>query len=290
MKKRCAAVVAAAMICTATFGSGTMHVSAEEFKESGTIWVIGDSISSDHGDEDNLTQNERPITGWGNVLQNYLGDKATIQNKARSGRSSRSYTMEPVYKEVNKGVKAGDYVMIQFGHNDENESVKLHTDPTGDSNTEGSFKWYLKTYYIEPNIEAGAKTILCSNVTRYVFEDGKLGESTNAPYAKAMKELAEEYSGQDENVYFIDTYQITRDLYEKLGADGAERLHAMIGLGDAAELDTTHYGPYGAMYMGNVLAKELKALGLECCQDIRSAKAADADAAKAAKSGKFSWR
>ena len=290
MRKQCAAVIAATMFCTAALSAMPTHVSAEEFKESGTIWVIGDSISSDHGDEDNLTQNERPITGWGNVLQNYLGDKATIQNKARSGRSSRSYTMEPVYKEVGRGVKAGDYVMIQFGHNDENESAKLHTDPSGDSNTEGSFKWYVKTYYIEPNIEAGAKTILCSNVTRYVFEDGKLGASTNEPYAKAMKELAEEYSEQGENVYFIDTYQITRDLYEKLGEDGAKKLHAMVGLGDEAELDTTHYGPYGAMYMGNVLAKELKSLGLTCAQDIKSPKIADAKAAKAAKGGKFSWR
>lgn len=290
MKKRCVAVLAVAMVCTSAFGSSVTSVCADEFKESGKIWVIGDSIASDHNDEDNLKENERPITGWGNVLQNYLGDKVTIENKARSGRSSRSYTMEQVYKEVKKGITAGDYVMIQFGHNDEDDSVKLHTDPAGDSETEGSFKWYLKTYYIEPNIEAGARTILCSNVTRYTFENGVLLESTNEPYAKAMKELAEEYKAQGNEVYFIDTYDMTRQLYEQLGETGAEKLHAVIGLGDSAELDKTHYGPYGAMYIGNLMAKELKKLGLECCQNIKSAKIADAAAAKEAKSDRFSWR
>ena len=214
----------------------------------------------------------------------------TIQNKARSGRSSKSYIKESVYKEVEKGIQAGDYMIVQFGHNDEDDSPKLHTDAEGTSDTEESFKWYLKTYYIEPNVEKGVKTILASNVVRYTYENGKMGEQTHEAYAKAMKELAQEYEKQGDNVYFIDTFEITKNLYEQLGEEGASKLHAVLGQQPDTTMDKTHYSPYGAMYIGNIMAKELKNLGLKCCQDAKSAKIADADAAKKAKADKFNWK
>lgn len=288
MNKKFVGAFMAGIMCIGSAGF-TSPVQAEEFKESGTIWVVGDSISSDHNDEDNLTQNAEPITGWGNVLQNYLGDKVTIQNKARSGRSSKSYIKESVYKEVEKGIQAGDYMIVQFGHNDEDDSPKLHTDAEGTSDTEESFKWYLKTYYIEPNVEKGVKTILASNVVRYTYENGKMGEQTHEAYAKAMKELAQEYEKQGDNVYFIDTFEITKNLYEQLGEEKSAKLHAVLGLEPDTTMDKTHYSPYGAMYIGNIMAKELKNLGLKCCQDAKSAKIADADAAKKAKADKFKW-
>ena len=290
MKKLCAFAMTAALCVTAVSASGT-YVLADEFKESGTIYVVGDSISSDHNDEENLKENEQPITGWGNVLQNYLSDDVTIINSARSGRSSQSYTRETVYKDVFvRGISAGDYVIVQFGHNDEKiENNGLYTDPEGDSDTEKSFKWYLKTYYIDPALEKGARVILASSVVRYTFENGEMGEQTHEAYAKAMKELAGEY---DEGVYFIDTFQITKDLYEQLGEDGAKKFHAVLGLEPDTELDKTHYGPYGAMRIAGILAKELKELGIECCQDIKAAKTMDKEAVEAARSSAeaFAWR
>lgn len=283
-------MLAAGLAVTAIFGN-TAAVRADEFKETGKIWLIGDSITSDHNGEDNIRDNKIPITGWGNVLQNYVSDQVTIENKARSGRSSQSYTRENVYREVTKGIQAGDYLVISFGHNDEKADNKgLYTDPAGDSNTEGSFKWYLKTYYIEPVTEKGARVILASNVVRYTFENGKQGEFTNEPYAKAMKELAEEYKGK--NVYFIDTFQITKDLYEQLGAEGAKKMHAILGQDPDTKMDETHYGPYGAMYVAGIMARELKALGLECCQEIKSAKGMDRSAASKARSdsARYGWR
>lgn len=289
MNKKFVGAFMAGIMCIGSAGFAR-PVQAEEFKESGTIWVVGDSISSDHNDEDNLRENEQPITGWGNVLQNYLGDKVTIQNKARSGRSSKSYIQEQVYKEVQKGLKAGDYMIVQFGHNDEDDSPKLHTDAEASSDTEQSFKWYLKTYYIEPNIEKGVKTILASNVVRYTYENGKMGDQTHEAYAEAMKELAQEYEKQGDNVYFIDTFEITKNLYEQLGEEKSAKLHAVLGQEPDTTMDKTHYSPYGAMYVGNIMAKELKNLGLKCCQDAKSAKIADADAAKKAKADKFNWK
>lgn len=295
MKKRSIAfLLAAGLICTSVCGSSkSAPMQAKEFEETGKLWVIGDSISSDHNDEDNLRENKKPITGWGNVLQNFVSDDVIIENNARSGRSSQSYTREKVYKDVKKGVSAGDYVIIQFGHNDEKADNKgLYTDPAGDTQTEGSFKNYLKNYYIDVFMEKGARVILASNVVRYNFDGDQLAEQSHEPYAIAMKELAEECQKADMEVYFIDTYQLTGDLYNELGAEDAKRLHAVLKQDPDTTLDTTHYGPYGAVYAADMVAGELKKLGLECFKDVETANIADSEAEQTARSNaeKFSWR
>lgn len=291
-KKLCAAFLTAGLFCTSVLGNATV-MNADEFKETGKIWIIGDSIASDHNDEDNLKENKIPVTGWGNVLQNMVSDDVTIENKARSGRSSQSYTRERDYKEVKRGVQPGDYVFISFGHNDSKEDNKgLFTDPAGDSATKGSFKNYLKEYYITPFTESGARIILASSVVRLTFDGDKLAEQGHAAYATAMKELAEECKNEGLEVYFIDTHQITTDLYNELGEEKATKLHALLGQDPNTTVDTTHYGPIGAVNMASTIAKELKALGLECMQDIDTAKTTDVDAAAEARSQaeKFSWR
>lgn len=293
MKKRLSAMLlATGLVCTSVLAD-TSVLNADEFKETGKIWVIGDSIASDHNEEDNLTQNKVPLTGWGNVLQNMVSDKVIIENKARSGRSSQSYTREKDYKVVKKGVQPGDYVIISFGHNDEHVDNKgLYTDPAGDSATEGSYKNYLKSYYIEPFTESGAGIVLASSVVRYNFEGDKLGEQTHAAYAAAMKELAEECQSEGLNVKFIDTHQITTDLYNELGAEGAKKLHAVLKQEPETELDTTHYGPYGAVVAADIIGQELKELGIVCCQDVDTANVTHKEAEEQARSNaeKFSWR
>ncbi len=298
MRKFKSRLLAAA--CGIVLGVGALgmtDISAAEFKESKTFWIIGDSIASDHADEDNLTQNKVPITGWGNVLKNFLSSDVTINNVAKSGRSSKSYTTESVYKDTMKKIGEGDYVFVCFGHNDEDESTKLHTDAEGDSATEGSFKWYIKTYYIEPSLEKGASVILASSVVRYTYDDaGNMADQTHAAYAEAMAELADEYANQESDgpqVYFVDTYNITLKEYTNIGMDAAADLHAVLGLDAEATMDTTHYGPYGAVWMASTMAKEFKALGLECCQDATGMQKADTDSDNLAKNraaaDKFSW-
>lgn len=298
MKRRYKSILA--VVCAACIGAtgfyGTASITAraevEGFVESRKIWVIGDSIASKH--DDNSAENEVPITGWGSVLQSFLPEDVTVENEAKSGRSSRSYTMEPVYRNVMKKVAAGDYMIVQFGHNDEKETPR-YTDPNGDSNTEGSYKWYLKTYYIEPCFEKGARVILASSVVRRLFnEDKGFGMQSHEVYAKAMKELAEEYQAQGKAVYFIDTFEITKESYIQLGEEGTKKLHAVIGMGDAMKMDDTHYGPYGAVYMASTIAQQLKALGIPCCQDATDMQAVEKDATtietNRENTHKFDWR
>ena len=264
---------------------------SEDFKESKNIWVIGDSIASEHDIDE---ANEVQITGWGNVLQQMLPEDVTIINKARSGRSSKSYTTEQVYKEVLKGVKEGDYVIIQFGHNDEKEGKKLFTSPEGASTEEGSYKYYLKTKFIEPIYEKGGRVILASSVVRHLFAGNELAEQTHGVYAQAMKELAEECKKEGKEIYFIDTYKVTGDIYKRLGNEETKKLHAILGKGDAAKIDDTHYSPYGAVYMASEIGQQLKELGLSCVQDVQKAWVIEDNAEeiseKRASLNKFDWR
>ncbi len=241
--------------------------SSNGFKESKNIWVIGDSIASDHDIDE---ANEVQITGWGNVLQQIVPDDVTIINKARSGRSSKSYTSEQVYREVMKNIKEGDYVIVQFGHNDEKEAPRF-TDPKGDSASEGSYKFYLKTKFIDPVYEKGGRIILASSVVRHLFDGDKLGEQTHGVYAQAMKELAEECKNDGKEIYFIDTFKLTGDIYSRLGDENTKKLHAVIGKGADAKLDDTHYSPYGAVYMASLIGQQLKELGIPCVKDAEKA-------------------
>ncbi len=226
---------------------------------SGTIWIAGDSIASDHSD--NAEGYARPLVGWGEVIGDYLDD-VEVHNEARSGRSSKSYINEKNYKTIMEGLKEGDVFLIQFGHNDENESVKLHTDPAGATTEEESYKWYLSTYYIEPALEAGAQPVLLTSVARYLDENGKLAEQTHGAYAEAMKELASEYN-RDKGVTIpvIDCHAYTKELYEKDLA-GGEAYHAYQGEEGSGELDTTHYCEFGARNMALHILTEACQLNL----------------------------
>ena len=296
IKKTAAVILAVSLGMTSFMAGGKIYAdeknksSASDFKESKNIWIIGDSIASDHDIDE---ANEVQITGWGNVLQQLVPDDVTVINKARSGRSSKSYTTEQVYREVMKNIKEGDYVIIQFGHNDEKEAPR-YTDPAGDSATEGSYKYYLKTKFIDPIYEKGGRVILASSVVRHLFDGEKLGEQTHGVYAKAMEELAEDCKSDGKEVYFIDTFSLTEGIYNRLGEVATEKLHAVIGKGADAKLDDTHYSPYGAVYMASLIGQQLKELGISCLSDTKKAWLIEDDSDKISKEraalDKFSFR
>lgn len=226
---------------------------------SGVIWIAGDSIASDHSDNAN-NGDSRPLVGWGEVIGSYLD--VQVHNEARSGRSSKSYVNENNnYKTIMKEIKAGDIFFIQFGHNDENSSGKLHTDPNGTSAEEGSYKWYLAEKYINPALEAGAYPVLCTSVARYLVKDGALEEQSHAPYVKAMKELAAEYEAKGIHIPVIDCHEYTKQLYTSNIEEGAS-YHALVkdGTGSGEQLDTTHYCEKGARNLALYIIESCRAM------------------------------
>lgn len=241
---------------------------------SGTIWLAADSIAAYHS-KNGYSQ---PLYGWGELIGNYFKDSVTanfekgvdaaqeekarsegaqvfINNTALSSRSTKSFTKEPNYTSMMQQMSEGDYLLISFGHNDERACVDLYTDPFAGSSDERSFKWYLKTYYINPAIREGAQPVLISPVVRRYFYQGEfVNPQLHTPYADAMKELSEEYAQKGITVYYIDLHHPMLNLYEQLGEQGTAALHGKNG----NLYDHTHLSYEGACWVCEQIVEQIK--------------------------------
>ena len=126
-----------------------------------TLWVVGDSTLSSFDDKYYY-----PRYGYGTKLGCYLNSKVQVNNLALSGRSSLSFTKEENYKELLAGMKAGDFLIIGFGHNDEKTEAGRYTSPIGGRDTEGTFAASLYDNYIKPALDVSCTPILCTPIVR----------------------------------------------------------------------------------------------------------------------------
>lgn len=233
------------------------------FQTSGRIWVAGDSISASHSEEP-LANYAVFVHGWGEMLDRYLTDDVQIFNKSISGQSAKYFTDTANYRDIIHGIGKGDFLLIQFGHNDYKVAGNNHYSlPTS---TEGSYKWYLKNYYIDPALEAGAMPVLCTSVVCCRFDsNGFVSENQNQrKFANAMKELYTEYCEQGIEIGFIDTYSLSLDI---LNADisNAKDYYAVKNDVPATagnphpstSLDHVHYSQKGACTMADVITQNL---------------------------------
>lgn len=232
-----------------------------EDNASGNIWIAGDSIAAEHQNSD---LNRRATLGWGVIFNKYFDtSKVTVHNTALSSRSSKSYTQEPQYEEIMNGMQKGDYLLISFGHNDEFPTVERHTDPYGASTDEGSYKWYLKNYYIDPAIRKGAIPVLISSVVERNFVDGVFHYQFHSVYRDAMKQLVEEYAQQGITIPYVDLHSKMNDLYVQLGDEQSKLLHAVYWYNDEDTIDNTHFTLAGARYATKYILEGFKALNLD---------------------------
>ena len=232
--------------------------------KSTTIFIIGDSTAAD---KQNPQTN--PERGWGMMLQGHFDRHVRVENHAVNGRSSKSFISEGRWDEVLRRLKPGDYVIIQFGHNDEKTDTLRHTEPgtTFDAN--------LRRFARE-TIDRGAHPILMNAVVRRNFfqasdgsaEDEALRNTqyqdeqvnsdtlidTHGAYLLSPRRVAEELG-----VTFIDANRITHDLEQGLGIEGSRLLHMWYRPGEVASIpngrhDNTHYNVYGARLVAGLLA------------------------------------
>lgn len=235
--------------------------SALEAQDAGdeppSIWIMGDSLAAESHGRSYLAGTG---WGWGSMLEEYLLDDVTVRNAAVGGASSSSYLETSSYEMAMKDLHKGDYVIVQFGHNDAWYEDRL-TDPVQSSSVEGSFKNILKNDYIKPILKKGCHVILATSVVANAFdENGELYLMNYYYHAQAMKELARECEEEGLDVTLIDTYDLTAELYYRIGEEQAGKLHA----------DTVHYNAYGAAYAAGLIARKMKKAGLACCQNIRT--------------------
>lgn len=210
-----------------------------------TLWVIGDSTLSSFTDKYYY-----PRYGYGTMLDKYLDDEITVENIALSGRSSKSYTTEPEYQQLLDGMSDGDFLIIGFGHNDQKTEADRYTDANGGINDEGSFANSLYRNYIEPAVKAGCKPILCTPIVRRasdgIWTDQLLhvteaaGGFPGGDYAESIRRL-----GRELNIPVIDMTEITKNRYDRMGADQTMYLHAWTSVSQLS-VDNTHTNIWGA--------------------------------------------
>ena len=235
-----------------------------ELKET-TMYLVGDSTVAEFSDNYYY-----PRYGYGTQIGNYLSEKVTVVNLALSGRSSKSFLTEANYTTLKNNLKAGDILVIGFGHNDEkSDDATRFTDASLPYTNENSFGYHLYEYYIKLAQEIGAIPVLCTPIVRAKSNNDYSGSeghvTASGDYAKAIREL-----GDAVNVDVIDLTVLTRSRYEEIGFDEACYYHAVINgkyatdgvtvVPDFATVDKTHLNIFGAKYIAYLLAKEMAEL------------------------------
>lgn len=215
------------------------------------IYMIGDSTMAEYD------SSRHPLTGWGEMLQSFFNENVTIYNHAQSGKSSKSFRDLGYWKTVQDSLKKGDYVLIQFGHNDEKEYDSTRYTIPG-----GTYNDNLKKYITEAR-DKGAIPILATPIRRRRFD--KIGNliDTHGKYPDAVRKVAEEM-----NVPLIDLQKMTKPLIEKYGVEGSKALFMWVNPGEYSAYpngneDNTHLTELGATEVCKLVVFEIKKLNIE---------------------------
>lgn len=212
-----------------------------------TIFMIGDSTMTN-----TAVIPATPTRGWGQLLPLYFKEEVHIENHAMSGRSSKSFITEGRWKVAIERIKEGDYLIIQFGHNDEkDQDPKRFTAPFGE------FTENLARFVREAR-DKKAFPILVTPVARANFEKNGAFRDTHGDYPKAVRELAKK-----ENIPLLDLEAKTHALYLQLGPERSKSLFGNAEPGDFATLpkghsDSTHFNAAGACRVCDFAVEEMK--------------------------------
>lgn len=197
-----------------------------------------------------------PQTGIGQVFPMYVKEGVFVLNHARNGRSTKSFMEEGRLAAIDKEIGEGDFLFIQFGHNDEKKN-----DPTRYTEP---FSTYIENLekYIHVARRHGANPVLITPIERRHFDENKrLMDSQHTDYAAAMKKTAEK-----NEVPLIDLFTMSRAALEKAGEEESRRWHMFFDAGiyenyPEGKDDNTHLRYEGAMLYAGLVAKGLLTLG-----------------------------
>lgn len=231
------------------------------------IYLAGDSTVADYTLEADFKTKRYPVTGWGQVFQQFVSgsnlaqlkniikaDSALVDDRAKGGRSTRTFFEEGRWREIYESLKKDDIVMIQFGHND-----AAADKPERYVNIPG-YKEYLKLYVNQARAK-GALPILLTPVARnYPWKDGKLS-NVHGDYPQAVKDVAKEL-----NVLMIDLNQLSMDAFAQKGQEYVSAIYFMnLPAGKyvaypEGQKDNTHFQPEGATEVARLIFEAMKGL------------------------------
>ena len=216
-----------------------------------TIYLCGNSTVVD--------QNAEPWASWGQMITRWFGPELAISNHAESGLTARTFIGGGRLDKILTTLKKGDYVFVEFGHNDEKEKRP------------GDGAWYHYTYQLKIFVDQvrakGAYIVFCTPTQRRAFnDDQKTIRNTHGDFPAAMLSVAER-----EQVPVIDLNGMTKTLFESLGFEDSKRalVHYPAELYGRKLEDNTHFNPFGAYEVAKCVVMGMKQLQLPIVTYLR---------------------
>lgn len=236
-----------------------------------TIYLIGDSTMADYANDyepgKDYMKTRYPVTGWGQVFQSFFtradleplhrllkADSVKVDDRARGGRSTRTFFQEGRWRSVYESLKPGDLVIMQFGHNDAAvDKTERYVDLEG-------YKEFLRLYVSQSRDKGAIPVILTPVARNYPWQDGHL-QNVHGEYPAAAKAVADELK-----TCFIDLNQLSMDSFSALGQDYVSAHYFMnldSGIYEAypeGQRDNTHFQPEGARAVAALVYEAMKTL------------------------------
>jgi len=216
-----------------------------------TIYTIGDSTMANK-----INPEENPERGWAQMLPQFFNKEVIIDNRAVNGRSTKSFIDEKRWDSVHKMLKKGDYVFIQFGHNDQKENdSKRYTNP------HTAYRYNL-TRFVKETLAKGANPMLFSSIARRNFNENGVLTDTHGAYPLEVRLVAKEF-----NIPFIDLQYLSEQLEESYGPEKSKMLHLHFKVGENpyypdGKTDNTHLSELGATEIAKLVMQQIQLLNI----------------------------
>jgi lysophospholipase L1-like esterase len=199
-----------------------------------TVFLAGDSTVTD--------QNGEPAASWGQMLPRFFKPEVSVANHAESGETLKSFLTEHRLDKLLSGIKPGDWLLIQFGHNDQKTQW-----PQTYVEAATTYRDYLRAYAGEAR-RRGATPVLVTSMHRRKFDTAGKIVNTLGDYPQAVRDTAKEFG-----VPLIDLHAMSAALYEALGPDQAPK-----AFNDGGK-DATHHNNYGAYQLARCVVEGIQA-------------------------------
>jgi lysophospholipase L1-like esterase len=211
-----------------------------------TIFLAGDSTMA------RKATDKRPETGWGEALGKFFDErKVVVENHAQNGRSTKSFIAEKLWQEIIEKLKPGDYVFIQFGHNDESpEKVGRYT-------TTAEFRQNLVRFVNEVRQKKAVPVLFTPVMRRRFDQEGKF-QDTHGEYPAVVRAVAAE-----NKVSLIDLHRKSEAVLKQYGVEGSKKLFLQLAAGENPNYpqgvaDNTHFSPLGAQLMATLAVEGMR--------------------------------
>jgi len=216
-------------------------------KKEITIFMIGNSTMADKPFYDG-----NPEKGWGQIFPLYFKEGIKIENHAVNGRSTKSFINEGRWDSVFNKINPGDYVIIEFGHNDAKKD-----DPKRFADANTDYRWNLEKFINETRQNGGMPILATPIVRRRFDEQGKFYD-VHGDYPKVVRELCKEM-----DIVLLDLHKKSEEYIIKLGAERSKNFYLHIAADEYSSIpegktDDTHLSPTGAFRICDFAADEIK--------------------------------